>query len=119
MLNLETEEYDETFISSLRLINIRRRMKRLSKEEGVGLSDQVFDCLINSMKQTIIKDVKFLAQKVKMSFLKQGISRVEKMRKFMVVHKEKKFDELGEEIENSESSESSSESDESVDVEEV
>ena len=50
------------------------------------MTDGMFDLFINALKQSIIKDVKFVNQKTKMQLLKQSINSFEKMRKFFVTH---------------------------------
>jgi hypothetical protein len=47
------------------------------------------------MKQTIIKDIKGLPQKIKMLLLKQTISKLEKTRKYIAVVTELKVDTSG------------------------
>ena len=48
------------FLKVVKAKKIHKLLKKYSRNVGVGLNDSIFDLLINSFKQAIIKDVKFL-----------------------------------------------------------
>jgi hypothetical protein len=70
---------DEPIEQHLPLSKLKQRAKKH------GLNDDQFDSLINSAKQTIIKDLTVIPQKTKMTVLKESIKRIETLRSWIAI----------------------------------
>ena len=56
-----------------------------SESKAHGLTDESFDSMISCIKQAIIKDLKGIPQKSKMTVLKETIKRIETLRTWIAV----------------------------------
>ena len=79
----------------LKLKRIYKFTRKLLKDEGLAIDDTLFDSFVNSFKQSIIKEIKFVPQKTKMIILKQQLSRFEKLRKFISLRPELQLNQDG------------------------
>ena len=60
-LNQKMDVEDEVFLKNIQCKDIRNVFKMELKNFGVGITDTIFDKVINSIKQAVLKDVGFLS----------------------------------------------------------